>query len=78
MRHYHLTIKPHGQRTSTNMTVITNRRSYSFHLREGSFPNRTGLFFEVRFTPLSSEIATAAFEWEVFPIFLCCFAVKPV
>lgn len=44
-----LTIKPHVARASTNMTVITNRRTYSFHLREGSIPNRTGMFFEVRF-----------------------------
>ena len=44
-----LTIKPHVQNASTNMTVITNRRSYSFHLREGSLPGRTGMFFEVRF-----------------------------
>lgn len=44
-----LTIKPHVARASTNMTVITNRRSYSFHLREGSIPNRAGMFFEVRF-----------------------------
>lgn len=44
-----LTIKPHVAKASTNMTVITNRRSYSFHLREGSIPNRTGMFFEVRF-----------------------------
>ncbi|MFV1493589.1 TrbG/VirB9 family P-type conjugative transfer protein [Phaeobacter sp. JH18-32] len=44
-----LTIKPHVEGASTNMTVITNRRSYSFHLREGSIPNRTGMFFEVRF-----------------------------
>jgi len=44
-----LTIKPHVQNASTNMTVITNRRTYSFHLREGSIPGRTGMFFEVRF-----------------------------
>lgn len=44
-----LTIKPHVAGASTNMTVITNRRTYSFHLREGSIPNRTGMFFEVRF-----------------------------
>lgn len=44
-----LTIKPHVSAASTNMTVITNRRTYSFHLREGSIPNRTGMFFEVRF-----------------------------
>ncbi|MHA6268345.1 TrbG/VirB9 family P-type conjugative transfer protein [Aliiroseovarius sp. CAU 1755] len=44
-----LTIKPHVEGASTNMTVITNRRSYSFHLREGSIPNRSGMFFEVRF-----------------------------
>jgi len=30
-----LTIKPHVGNASTNMTVITNRRTYSFHLREG-------------------------------------------
>lgn len=44
-----LTIKPHVQNASTNMTVITNRRSYNFHLREGSIPGRRGTFFEVRF-----------------------------
>ncbi|WP_037317522.1 TrbG/VirB9 family P-type conjugative transfer protein [Ruegeria halocynthiae] len=44
-----LTIKPHVQNASTNMTVITNRRSYAFHLREGSIPGRGGMFFEVRF-----------------------------
>ena len=44
-----LTIKPHVQNASTNMTVITNRRKYSFYLREGSIPNKTGMFFEVRF-----------------------------
>ena len=33
-----LTIKPHVQGASTNMTVITNRRTYSFHLREGLDP----------------------------------------
>ncbi|GFE67269.1 TrbG/VirB9 family P-type conjugative transfer protein [Litoreibacter roseus] len=44
-----LTIKPHVQNASTNMTVLTNRRSYAFHLREGSIPGRTGMFFEVRF-----------------------------
>jgi type IV secretion system protein VirB9 len=44
-----LTIKPHVQKASTNMTVITNRRTYSFHLREGAIPGRSGMFFEVRF-----------------------------
>ncbi len=44
-----LTIKPHVQGASTNMSVITNRRRYAFHLREGSIPGRTGMFFEVRF-----------------------------
>lgn len=44
-----LTIKPHVQNAATNMTVITNRRTYSFHLREGSIPGRTGMFFDVRF-----------------------------
>ena len=44
-----LTIKPHIRNASTNMTVITNRRSYAFHLREGSIPGPTGMFFEVRF-----------------------------
>ncbi|MCG7521913.1 TrbG/VirB9 family P-type conjugative transfer protein [Ruegeria sp. Ofav3-42] len=44
-----LTIKPHVRNASTNMTVITNRRSYVFHLREGSLPGRGGMFFEVRF-----------------------------
>ncbi len=44
-----LTIKPHVQDASTNMTVITNRRTYSFHLRERTIPGRSGMFFEVRF-----------------------------
>nr|WP_224826690.1 TrbG/VirB9 family P-type conjugative transfer protein [Cognatishimia sp. MH4019] len=44
-----LTIKPHVSKASTNMTVITNRRTYSFHLHEGSIPGRTGMFFDVRF-----------------------------
>ena len=44
-----LTIKPHVAGASTNMTVITSRRTYSFHLREGSIPNRSGMFFEVKF-----------------------------
>ena len=44
-----LTIKPHVAKASTNMTVITNRRRYSFHLREGQIAGRTGMFFEVRF-----------------------------
>ena len=44
-----LTIKPHVENASTNMTVITNRRTYSFHLREGTMPGRSGMFFEVRF-----------------------------
>ena len=56
-----LTIKPHVANASTNMTVITNRRTYSFHLREGSIPNRTGMFFEVRFRyPAEERRATAA------------------
>lgn len=44
-----LTIKPHVPGASTNMTVLTSRRSYAFHLREGSIPGKTGKFFEVRF-----------------------------
>lgn len=44
-----LTIKPHVAGASTNMTVITNRHRYSFHLREGKIAGRTGMFFEVRF-----------------------------
>ena len=55
-----LTIKPHVANASTNMTVITNRRTYSFHLREGSIPNRTGMFFEVRFRYPDEERRTAA------------------
>jgi len=44
-----LTIKPHVRGASTNMTVITNRRTYTFDLREGSIPGKSGKFFEVRF-----------------------------
>ena len=54
-----LTIKPHVANASTNMTVITNRRTYSFHLREGSIPNRTGMFFEVRFRYPDEERSAA-------------------
>ena len=54
-----LTIKPHVEGASTNMTVITNRRSYSFYLREGSIPNRTGMFFEVRFRYPEDERRTS-------------------
>lgn len=56
-----LTIKPHVQSASTNMTVITNRRTYSFHLREGTMPGRSGMFFEVRFRyPEDKRRAAAA------------------
>ena len=55
-----LTIKPHVQSASTNMTVITNRRTYSFHLREGAIPGRSGMFFEVRFRYPEDERRAAA------------------
>ena len=55
-----LTIKPHVQHASTNMTVITNRRTYSFHLREGTIPGRSGMFFEVRFRYPEDERRAAA------------------
>ena len=42
-----ITIKPHVAGASTNMTVITDGRSYNFHLREG---RSRAQFFEVRFT----------------------------
>ncbi len=54
-----LTIKPHVQSASTNMTVITNRRTYSFHLREGTIPGRAGMFFEVRFRYPGDQRRTA-------------------
>ena len=40
-------VKPHVAGASTNMTVITDARSYNFHLREG---RSRAQFFEVRFT----------------------------
>ena len=43
-------IKPHVSRAVTNMTVITNRRTYSFELREGHINGATGRFYEVRFS----------------------------
>lgn len=56
-----LTIKPHVRSASTNMTVITNRRSYSFHLHEGTMAGRSGMFFEVRFRyPGESRTGRAA------------------
>lgn len=45
-----ISIKPHVSRAVTNMTVITNRRTYSFELREGHIKGATGRFYEVRFT----------------------------
>ena len=45
-----VTIKPHVRRAVTNMTVITNRRTYSFELREGHISGATGRFYEVRFS----------------------------
>ena len=42
-----VTIKPHVAGASTNMTVITDARSYNFHLREG---RSRAKFFEVRFS----------------------------
>ena len=45
-----ISIKPHIARATTNMTVITNRRTYSFELREGKISGRTGRFYEVRFS----------------------------
>ena len=45
-----VSIKPHVRGAVTNMTVITNRRTYSFELREGKISGRTGRFYEVRFS----------------------------
>jgi len=45
-----ISIKPHVSRAVTNMTVITNRHSYSFELREGHINGATGRFYEVRFS----------------------------
>ena len=44
-----LAIKPHVAGAVTNMTVITNRHSYAFQLREGAIRGGGGEFFEVRF-----------------------------
>lgn len=44
-----VSIKPHVRGAVTNMTVITNRRTYTFELREGKISGRTGRFYEVRF-----------------------------
>jgi len=45
-----ISIKPHVSRAVTNMTVITNRHTYSFELREGHLNGPTGRFYEVRFS----------------------------
>ena len=45
-----ISIKPHVRRAVTNMTVITNRHTYSFELREGHLDGPTGRFYEVRFS----------------------------
>jgi type IV secretion system protein VirB9 len=45
-----ISIKPHVSRAITNMSVITNRRTYTFELREGHIKGATGRFYEVRFS----------------------------
>ncbi|MDN5788999.1 TrbG/VirB9 family P-type conjugative transfer protein [Pseudorhodobacter sp.] len=45
-----VSIKLHVSKAVTNMTVITNRHSYSFELREGHVRGANGKFFEVRFS----------------------------
>lgn len=45
-----VSIKPHVAKAATNMTIITNKRTYSFLLREGAVRGDNGRFFEVRFT----------------------------
>ena len=45
-----VSIKPHVAKAATNMTVITNKHSYSFMLREGYVRGSNGRFFEVRFS----------------------------
>lgn len=44
-----VSIKPHVAGAVTNMTVITNRRTYAFELREGHISGRTGRFYQVHF-----------------------------
>ena len=56
-----ISIKPHVSRAVTNMTVITNRRTYSFELREGHIKGPTGRFYEVRFSyPDDTRRATSS------------------
>ncbi|MGR3622393.1 TrbG/VirB9 family P-type conjugative transfer protein [Pseudophaeobacter sp.] len=55
-----ISIKPHVSRAITNMTVITNRRTYSFELREGHIKGPTGRFYEVRFRYPEEARRTAA------------------
>lgn len=45
-----VSIKPHIAKAATNMMVITNKRTYSFLLREGYVRGANGHFFEVRFS----------------------------
>ncbi|MEM9430211.1 MAG: TrbG/VirB9 family P-type conjugative transfer protein [Pseudomonadota bacterium] len=52
-----LTIKPVVSRAATNMTILTNRRAYSFHLREGARPDQ---FFDVHFSYPAERQAAAA------------------
>lgn len=53
-----LTIKPHVAKARTNMTVVTNRRTYSFDLVENAIVG--GEFFEVRFDYPQDRRASAS------------------
>lgn len=55
-----IAIKPHVAGAVTNLTVLTNRRSYAFELREGTIKGRTGRFYEVRFRYPEDERKKAA------------------
>lgn len=55
-----IAIKPHVSGAVTNLTVLTNRRSYAFELREGTIKGRTGRFYEVRFRYPEDERKKAA------------------
>ncbi len=53
-----LTIKPHVAKARTNMTVVTNRRTYSFDLVENAIVGAE--FFEVRFDYPQDRRASAS------------------
>lgn len=65
----HIFLKPRGNKATTNMSVVTNRRVYTFELsahksKRGAHPIPDDMFFQVNFRYPQEEAARAAAEAE--------------